>query len=102
MKSERFADGFEKEFRLSKNQMVSMKGRHIKIDCVYGALWVTWPDGSEAVLSSGESLSVTSKGKVCVVAFSESLFHVRKSVWPALEILRELPGQRPVMNTCEC
>lgn len=102
MKSGDFTDGYEKEFRLSKNQMVSVKGRYVDIDCLYGSLWITWPNGSETILSGGESLSVASKGKVCVTAFSESLFQVRKNVWPVFGILRELTGKSRAVNPCEC
>lgn len=68
---------------LSKNQLFSARGKNIQIDCLYGALWVTWPKRGEKIIKSGQTLRVSSKGKVCIVAFSKALFQIRKRRWHA-------------------
>ncbi len=57
---------------LSANQVVGMGGGLIHIVCQRGALFVTWPKGREKVLLSGEGISISSWGKICVMALSQS------------------------------
>ena len=64
--------------KLSKNQICSVRGKNIQINCSYGVLWVTWPKRGERILEGGQALRVSSKGKVCIVALSDTLFLMGK------------------------
>jgi hypothetical protein len=69
--------------KLSENQLFSVRGKNIEIHCLYGDIWVTWPNKGERILNSGQTFRVSSKGKVCIVALSNSHFKIRKRRWVA-------------------
>ena len=64
--------------KLSENQLFSVRGKNIEIHCLYGDIWVTWPNRGERILNSGQTFRVSSKGKVCIMALSNSHFKTRK------------------------
>jgi hypothetical protein len=67
--------------KLSKNQLFSVKGKNIQIHCLYGDLWITWPERGERILKSGQTFRVSSRGKICIVALSNTLFQMRRRKW---------------------
>lgn len=69
--------------KLSKNQLFSIRGKNIELRCLYGDLWITWPNGNERILKSGQSFQVSSKGKICIVALSNAFFQMSKRKWSA-------------------
>jgi hypothetical protein len=76
--------GIEKAtIKLSENQLFSVKGKNVQINCLHGALWVTWPKRGERILKSGQTFCVSSKGKVCIVALSNTFFQMNKRRWSA-------------------
>ena len=81
----------EKEtIKLRENQLFSVKGKNIQIKCLYGVLWITWPHKTERILKSGQTLRVSSRGKICVVALSNAYFEMSKK--------NGLPIQNPLKN----
>ncbi len=74
-----------KSFTLSKNQVVSFKGRSVRIKCLSGTVWVTWPRAREKSLSSGEILLINTKGKICMQAFSSARVIIRKPEFQAIK-----------------
>lgn len=87
-----FLTGFEEKKYLSKNQVVSFKGKDIRVECVSGAIWVTWPEGPDEILKSGQSLTISSTGKICILAFSNALVRMWKKGRVPLSILQ--PAER--------
>ena len=82
MRIDSFFKTFEKkQIKLSQNQLVSIKGKKIKIDCLQGAVWVTAPQGFEQTIKEGQTISVSSRGKVCILAFSKSYVQIHTSGW---------------------
>jgi len=73
----------KKQIKLSENQLISIKGKNLKIDCLKGAVWVTAPQGFEQIIKKGQTISVSSRGKVCILAFSESYVQIHASGWLA-------------------
>lgn len=64
--------------KLSENQLFSVRGKNIQIHCLYGDLWVTWPNRGERILRDGQTFRVSSRGKVCIVALSNAHFKINK------------------------
>ena len=64
--------------KLSRGQLLSVRGKNIQIHCLYGDLWVTWPNRGERILNGGQTFRVSSRGKVCIVALSSAHFKIRK------------------------
>jgi hypothetical protein len=84
MKLTSLFNGVEKAtIKLSEKQLFSVRGKNIQINCLYGALWVTWPKKGERILKSGQTIRVSSKGKVCIVALSNAFFQMSKRRWYA-------------------
>jgi hypothetical protein len=67
--------------KLSENQLFSVRGKHIKIHCLYGDLWITWPKRGERILKSGQTFLISSRGKVCIMALSNAFFRVEIGRW---------------------
>jgi hypothetical protein len=67
--------------KLSERQLLSVRGKNIQIHCLYGDLWVTWPNRGERILKGGQTFRVSSRGKVCIVALSSAHFKIRKRRW---------------------
>ena len=67
---------------LPKNQTVSIKAKQFLIKCLSGMIWVTWPKGEEQALVNGQSVSGSSKGKVCIFAFSNAVVQVEQKSAP--------------------
>lgn len=63
-------------FRLSKNQLISVPGSNIQIDCFSGSIWITWPKAMERTLSRGDTLKISTRGKVCILAFSDAAVQI--------------------------
>jgi hypothetical protein len=68
----------KQRFQLSANQVITIKDRRIRIDCLQGKIWVTWPNGNDRVLLYGQSMTVASKGVICVQTFSKSTVAAEK------------------------
>jgi hypothetical protein len=69
--------------KLSEHQLYSVRGKNIEIHCLYGNLWITWPNRGERILKGGQTFRVSSKGKVCIVALSNACFIISKRRWVA-------------------
>ena len=63
---------------LQKNQVASLKGNRFQIKCLDGTIWVTWPNSGELILHRGETTFGRSKGKVCIMAFSNAIVEVEQ------------------------
>jgi hypothetical protein len=79
-------------YDLSDEKVITFQVRNIQIDCRQGVIWVTWPDGNERMLKKGQSVTVASKGLICVQAFASSTIVVRKM---ETEISRRFVPCRP-------
>lgn len=66
----------DRPFKLADNETITLRGRAIQIQCLHGLIWVTWPDGNERVVTQGRSVSVYSRGMICVQAFAASFIKV--------------------------
>ena len=73
--------------KLSENQLFSIRGKNIQIQCLYGDLWITWPNRGERILKGGQTFRVSSRGKVCIVALSNAFFQISKRRQAAAEII---------------
>jgi hypothetical protein len=62
----------DRHFQLRDNQIMTFDVWRLEIDCLQGLIWLTWPDGNDRVLQQGQSMSVHSKGVICVQAFAAS------------------------------
>jgi hypothetical protein len=69
--------------KLSENQIFCARGRNIKIHCLYGDLWITWPKRGEITLKSGETVFISTMGKMCIAALSNAIFIMSKRKWYA-------------------
>ena len=69
--------------RLSKNQLISLPGSNIQIDCFSGSVWITWPKAMERTLSRGDTLKISTRGKVCILAGSDAVILIFETggVW---------------------
>ncbi len=66
-------------YDLSDEKVITFQVRNIQIECRQGVIWVTWPDGNERMLKKGQSVTVVSKGLICVQAFATSTIVARKT-----------------------
>ena len=65
------------ELQLAADDLVCMKGRRLfRIKCGSGRIWITWPNQSEVILDSGQSVAVSTRGKICIWAFHDSSVQV--------------------------
>lgn len=64
-------------YYLADEKVIAFHVRNIQIECRQGAVWVTWPDRNERILNRGQSVTVVSKGVICVQAFASSTIVVR-------------------------
>ncbi|MBW2406611.1 MAG: hypothetical protein JRF17_04520 [Deltaproteobacteria bacterium] len=64
--------------KLFENQLFSVKGKNIQINCSYVVLWITWPNRGERILEGGQSFRVSFNGKVFIVALSNAFFVINK------------------------
>ena len=69
--------------KLSERQLLSVRGKNIQIHCLYGDLWVTWPNRGERILNGGQTCRVSSRGKVCIMALSSAHIKISKRKWLA-------------------
>ena len=92
--------------RLSKNQLISIPGSNIQIDCFSGSIWITWPKAMERTLSRGDTLKISTRGKVCILACSDAVFLIFATggIWHKIfsgltqlpvKLLRWNPGNNP-------
>ncbi len=75
-----FAGTGEDAVFLKKNDLASLRGCNIEIRCIDGALLVTWPDGNEACLKPNQSVRISSKGKICILALEKSGVGIEKPI----------------------
>jgi len=99
-------------FRLSKNQLISVPGSNIQIDCFSGSIWITWPKAMERTLSLGDTLKISTRGKVCILACSDAVVQIFATggIWYKIfnwftqlpvKLFRWNPGNNPGMsNKC--
>ena len=96
-------------FRLSKNQVISVPGSNIQIDCFSGSIWTTWPKAMERTLSRGDTLKISIRGKVCIQACSDAvvLIFATGGIWHKIfkgftqlpvKLFRWNPGNNPEMD----
>ncbi len=64
--------------KLSKKQTIHFKNKSLDIQCLFGALWITWPDCGERVLKAGQSVVVASRGKICIHGLSPAELRVEQ------------------------
>jgi len=84
MKPGSLFNGNEKTtIKLTEHQLFSVRGKNIEIHCLYGNLWVTWPNRGEQILKGGQTFRVPSRGKVCIMAFSNACLKISKRRWAA-------------------
>lgn len=76
MRISRFDDGTC--YYLADEKVITFQVRNVQIECRQGIIWVTWPDRNECMLEKGQSVTVVSKGLICVQAFASSTVVVRK------------------------
>ena len=65
-------------FELAENQIQPIALRKVRIHCLRGMIWVTWPDGNDRVLQKGDAISINSKGLICVQAFLPSVMATQR------------------------
>jgi len=92
--------------KLSKNQLISVPGGNMQIDCFSGSIWITWPKAMEKTLSRGDTLKISTRGKVCILACSDAvvLIFATSGIWHKMfkgftqlpfKLLRWNPGNNP-------
>lgn len=72
----------EQPILLIKNQVLSVQGKQVSIECFSGTIWITWPNGHERTLREGQSCSILSKGKVCLTTFKTARIAIQLQVKP--------------------
>lgn len=76
-KSEKQTMPHHRVLRLAADDLVCMKGRGLlRIQCGSGRVWITWPIQGDVILDSGQSVVVSTRGKVCIWAFHTSSVQV--------------------------
>lgn len=69
----------ERSIQLDDSTLLCIETRRIQIECRRGTVWVTWPNGNERVLRKHQTMTVTSKGLICIQALAVSTIIVRKT-----------------------
>jgi len=72
----------EQPITLIKDQVLSVQGKQLSIECFSGAIWITWPNGHERTLREGQSCSILSKGKVCLTTFQTARIAIQFQMKP--------------------
>ena len=75
----------EQPITLIKDQVLSVQGKQLSVECFSGTIWITWtngPNGHERTLREGQSCSILSKGKVCLTTFKTACIAVKLQVKP--------------------
>ena len=72
----------EQPISLIKNQVLSVLGKQVSIECLSGAIWITWPNGHERTLREGQSCSILSKSKVCLTTFKTARIAIQLQMKP--------------------
>jgi len=67
-----------RSFQLVDNQVLVFEVSTLQIDCLQGVIWVTWPDGNERILQKGQTMTVVSKGVICMQGFAASTIITRR------------------------
>ncbi len=78
MKPNVFFTPMNRPVHLNSNQVISLRGKAVHINCLSGSLFVSWPKGQERTMTAGDHISVSARGKICILAFSPSLVAIRK------------------------
>ncbi|KJS28967.1 MAG: hypothetical protein VR64_22215 [Desulfatitalea sp. BRH_c12] len=63
--------------QMSANQVLPVRGRHIEITCLTGAVWITDGVGGERIIRMGQGTTLKSRGRVCVQAFAPSVVRIQ-------------------------
>jgi len=63
---------------LEKNRLITLATPKIRIACLSGDIWVTWPDCREATLGPGERCIVRAKGAICIFALADAEIFLQK------------------------
>ncbi len=80
----------EMKMHIEKGGLVSFSRGEIKLNCVRGTLWVTWPGSGDVILRDGDEISVRQHGKLCVTSLTGSFVSIkRRAIFPCL---KEIPG----------
>ena len=63
---------------LKRQQIVALRGGRIRIACLQGTLWISWPGyrGCERLLRDGQDVTIHARGLVCLWAFSPVVVRV--------------------------
>ncbi|MBU0991690.1 MAG: hypothetical protein KJ737_04265 [Proteobacteria bacterium] len=59
-------------FHMAPDDLVSVKGKGTRIKCNEGCIWITWPDREETVLNHGQSVMISTRGRICIWAFKDA------------------------------
>ncbi len=92
-----------KKISITRNQVVSVKGKGVRIECLSGEVWVTWPNGLEESLSRGGTALIDTKGKICIQAFSDALVEVHKNGFQPFGFMPPVPERMkwiPLRDAC--
>ena len=65
-----------KSVTLAQNHVIAIKGKAVRIECLQGYLWVTWPECHERVLKDGQAMCLNANGKICILALSPSRIQI--------------------------
>lgn len=85
----------DRSIQLDENTLLSIKGCKVQIVCRQGTVWVTWPDGNERVLRKAQTMTVTSKGLICIQALAPSTIIVRKTEHAIVRPCLPCPAESP-------
>lgn len=65
--------------KLPENRTLQFKNTTLEIQCLSGALWITWPNCNEMVLKAGQSATINCSGKICVLGLSPAEFRFEQT-----------------------
>lgn len=64
---------------MADNQILTLKGRRYEITCLTGLIWMTDGLGGDRVIHSGNQVTLSSRGSICIQAFAPSAIRIRPS-----------------------
>lgn len=72
----------EKNLFIEKGSHVSFTSGEYHIRCIRGIVWITWPWSGDVILSSGEDISFSMEGMLCMKAFTGANISMRSRKLP--------------------
>jgi hypothetical protein len=83
--------------KMTRDQVIALRdGIGVRVTCVRGALWITEErSGSDVVLESGQTHTVTHRGLTLVMALRDASLRVREphaALWPRVRAWLERLG----------